>query len=626
MAAAELEVRIAPGTTIADDGVAFCVWAPRRRSVSAVLETPEGPLDVPLTRQADGCFAGFLRDVRAGHRYWYRLDDDRRLYPDPRSRFQPEGPHGPSEIIDPHAFPWTDAGWRGCGLAGQVIYELHIGTFTPEGTWAAARDKLPLLADLGATLLEVMPIADFTGDFGWGYDGVNMYAPCRLYGRPDDFREFVDAAHRLGIGVLLDVVYNHFGPDGNYHQAFSRDYFTDRYRTDWGEALNFDGVNSEEVREFVIRNAVYWIDEFHLDGLRLDATQSIFDSSDEHILTALTRAAREAAGQRSIVVVAENEPQHVEHIVPAEQGGYGLDALWNDDLHHTAMVALTGHAEAYYSDYRGTPQEFLSALKWGYLFQGQRYTWQGKRRGTPTLRMPPAAFVAFLENHDQAANSGKGQRVHQVSHPGCYRALTALFLLGPATPMLFQGQEFASSAPFFYFADHRPDLARLVSQGRRDFLSQFPSLASAAMQARLPDPAERATFERSHLDWTERDRNVEAVSLHRDLIALRRSDPVISRQPADIDGAVLSSEAFLIRWFDDASGDRLLVVNLGRDLHLVPAPEPLLAEPGDCRWQMLFSSEDPQYGGLGATSVEHEGAWTLPGRSAALLAARSIEP
>src|SRR5207302_8022588 len=306
------------------------------------------------------------------------------------------------------------------------------------GTLAAAQQHLPALAELGVTLVEVMPLADFPGRFGWGYDGVDLFAPTRLYGTPDDLRRFVDAAHAAGLGVILDVVYNHFGPDGNYLREFSDDYFTDRHDNEWGEAINYDGDNAGPVREFMAANAGYWIEEFHFDGLRLDATQQIFDRSNEHILAVIARRVRQAAGGRRTLLVAENEPQEVKLVRPPERGGYGLDMLWNDDYHHSALVVLSGHNEAYYGDYLGTPQEFVSAAKWGYLYQGQRYRWQKKRRGTPTFDLEPDRFVTFTQNHDQVANSGRGLRCAELTGPGRYRALTALLLLGPGTPMLFQ--------------------------------------------------------------------------------------------------------------------------------------------------------------------------------------------
>jgi maltooligosyltrehalose trehalohydrolase len=604
---------VAPGTTH------FRLWAPRRRSVEVAVEGGGEPAFVELHAEGDGYFSGEAA-APAGARYRFRLDHGSR-YPDPASRFQPEGSHGPSEVIDPTAFPWTDADWAGARLEGQVAYELHVGTFTPEGTWEAAAARLDRLADLGVTLLEVMPVADFPGRFNWGYDGVDLFAPTRLYGRPDDFRRFVDRAHALGLGVLLDVVYNHLGPDGNYLKEFSPAYFTDRYKTDWGEAINFDGPDAGPVREFFATNAAYWVAEFHLDGLRLDATQNIYDGgAGEHILAEVTRRARQAAGQRSVLVVAENEPQNVKLVRPPEKGGYGLDAVWNDDFHHSARVALTGRTEAYYGDHRGAPQELISAAKYGYLFQGQYYRWQKKRRGTPALGVPPAAFVIFLDNHDQVANSATGGRCHTLTSPGRYRAMTALWLLAPGTPMLFQGQEFAASTPFCFFADHNPQLAPRVARGRAGFLAQFPSISVPGCFPPLPDPADPQTFQRSKLDWEDARRNAWAVALHRDLLRLRREDPTFRRQRrGGVDGAVLAQEAFALRYFGEGGRDRLLLVNLGPDLRCQPAPEPLLAPPEGCRWVTHWSSEHPSYGGTGVAPLYQDEALTLPGHGALVL-------
>jgi len=599
------------------EGVHFRVWAPRARRVDVMLESDAAA--VSLEPESDGYHGGFVRAASVGARYRFCLDGGDPL-PDPASRFQPEGPHGPSCVVDASTFRWTDANWRGVRLAGQVIYEMHIGTFTSEGTWQAAARELPELARVGISVIELMPVADFPGRFGWGYDGVDLFAPTRLYGQPDDFRRFVDRAHALGLGVILDVVYNHLGPDGNYLKQFSEHYFTDRYANEWGEEINFDGEQSGPVREFFLANAAYWIDEYHLDGLRLDATQQIYDASPEHILAALSRRVRAAAGGRATLLIAENEPQDTRLVRPLEAGGYGLDALWNDDFHHTAVVALTGINAAYYSDYLGRPQEFVSAMKWGYLYQGQRYRWQKKRRGTPAFGLSPATFVTFIQNHDQIANSARGHRRHLLTSPGHYRALTALMLLGPGTPMLFQGQEFGASAPFLYFADHKPELARQVRRGRADFLRQFPALAAPEMQAELPDPADITTFEKSKLDLSERERNAEAYALHLDLLTIRREDPVFAAQrPGGLDGAVLALEAFVIRYFSGEQHDRLLLVNLGRELAVDPAPEPLLAPPAGGRWKVQWSSEDPRYGGFGTPPVEGDAGWHLPGESAVVM-------
>lgn len=605
-----------------EGGAHFRVWSPRRKRVALHLEVDgDGRTEtVEMKPDGEGYYSVLAEGARAGSLYRFRLDDDERLYPDPISRFQPEGPHGPSCVIDPNSFQWTDNDWLGRGLRGQVIYEMHVGTFTREGTWRAAMGELAELAALGITVIEMMPVAEFPGSFGWGYDGVNLFAPTRLYGEPDELRQFVDRAHAVGIAVILDVVYNHLGPDGNYLGQFSEDYFTTRYKTEWGAAINFDGPNSKHVREFFKSNAAYWIKEFHMDGLRLDATQSIHDESDEHILGEITREVRRSANGRKTIIVGENEPQEVKMVRLQAEGGYGLDGLWNDDFHHAARVALTGRSEAYYTDYRGRPQEFISALKWGFLYQGQRYRWQRHRRGTPTFGLKPEQFVVFLENHDQIANSARGERVHLLASPGLYRAMTALMLLAPGTPMLFQGQEFAASSPFYYFADHNAELSELVRKGRIEFLAQFRSIATKEMRDCLIDPASVEAFERSKLDFAERERNPAVYDMHRDLLKLRREDAVFSQQrERGVDGAVLGAEAFVLRFFGDHGDDRLLIVNLGSDFNLNPAPEPLLAPPEEMRWTNLWASEDCRYGGQGTPPLETKNNWSIPGRAAIAL-------
>lgn len=615
------------GPEVTSTGTHFRVWAPNREKVEIVVEGSRHRASAPvmhaLGKEDGGYFSGLVPGVKDGTLYRYRLDGEPMLLPDPASRFQPDGPHGPSEVVDPSTFRWHDEAWPGVRREGQVLYEMHVGTLTRAGTWAGASEELPRLVELGVTLLEVMPIADFTGSFGWGYDGVNLWAPTRLYGSPDDFRRFVDAAHAVGLGVILDVVYNHFGPDGNFMKRFSSSYFTDRYANDWGEAINFDGEGAGPVREFFIANAAYWIDEFHLDGLRLDATQSIHDRSSEHVIAAITRSAREAAGRRTLYIVAENEPQDMILARPRSEGGHGVDSLWNDDFHHSTMVALTGRTEAYYTDYRGRPQELISALKWGFLYQGQRYKWQKQPRGTPSLGAPASAFVIFTQNHDQIANSLSGKRIHELTSPGRLRAMTALLLLAPATPMLFQGQEFAASSPFLYFADHDPALGKLVFKGRIAFLAQFPSMATEEARAVLDDPSSVKTFERCKLDASERRTNAAIYDLHRDLLQLRASEPAFAAQRADtLHGAVLAEEAFVLRHVIGSGGsedDRLVLVNLGGDLHLDPAPEPLLAPPGGCAWEVLWSSESIRYGGQGSGPIYGEDNWRIPSQATIVL-------
>jgi maltooligosyltrehalose trehalohydrolase len=604
------------GAEVTDGGVHFRTWAPVHKQVDVVID---GRGVFPLRAEDAGYFSGLAQNAQAGSRYRYRLDGGE-AFPDPATRYQPTGPHGWSEVVDARRFQWTDTHWRGIALPGQVIYEMHIGTFTKEGTWRSAQQQLRQLAETGITVLELMPVAEFPGRFGWGYDGVQLFAPTHLYGLPDDFRRFVDGAHSLGMGVILDVVYNHLGPDGNYIAKYAPQYFSADKTTDWGPAINFDGPDSGPVREFCIANACYWTEEFHLDGLRLDATQDIHDASSDHILGAIAREARKRAAPRDLIFIAENEPQQVKLVESLEQGGYGLDALWNDDFHHSAMVALTGHNEAYYTDYLGTPQEFISSIKYGYLFQGQRYKWQKKRRGSAALDINPAAMVTFIQNHDQIANSAYGKRCHALTSPGKLRALTALTLLAPGTPMLFQGQEFAASSPFLYFADHAPELAGQIRQGRAEFLAQFPSLATPEMQARFADPGDPSTFERSKLDHSERHTHLEIYDLHRDLLKLRRTEAAFRAQRKHaVDGAVLANEAFVLRFFEHEGDDRLLLVNLGPNLHLDPAPEPLLAPPADSEWDLLWSSEDPKYGGTGTPEIETDENFRVPGQAAVVL-------
>jgi len=605
------------------DGARFRVWASRAREVDLEIEYPE-PRTVPMQPEGGGWFHARLDGLEPGARYRYRVNGEG-PYPDPCSRYQPEGPHGASMLVDPGAHAWTDAAWTGPALRGAVLYELHIGTFTAEGTFDAAIRQLSDLSDLGVTVLEIMPVGEFPGRWNWGYDGVYPYAPFHGYGDHDGFKRFVDAAHQLGLAVILDVVYNHLGPDGNYLGCYSPDYFTDRYENEWGEAINFDGPASAPVREFFVQNACYWIAEFHLDGLRLDATQSIHDAGARHVLAELSVRARAAAGSRRILLMAENEPQDVRCLRAVEDGGFGLDAMWNDDFHHSARVALTGNHQGYFHDYRGRPQEFVSAAKRAFLFQGQFYGWQDKGRGTPVGAMPAAAFVNFTQNHDQVANTLDGTRVHALTSPGRHRAMTACLLLGPLTPLLFMGQEFAASTPFPFFADLGGELGWRIWQGRREFVSQFSNYAQAA--DRIPDPAAESTFVSAKLDWQERVRHAPMLLLHVDLLRLRREDPTIAAQDwTRLDGAVLGEKAFLLRWFGGESGDRLLLVNLGDALDLVPAPEPLLAAPAGMHWELAWSSEDSRYDGLGVVSPCGEEGWSLGGECAVLLRAEVSAP
>ena len=610
---------------IGKDETHFRVWAPKAREIDVVLEdgTSSEPIFYPLTPEADGYFSG-IANIGAGTRYWFRVNSSEKFYPDPASRFQPDGPHGPSCIVDPRQFPWTNAQWPGpaaAELKGQVIYEMHIGTFTKEGTWRAAAEQLPEMARIGITVVEMMPVADFPGKFGWGYDGVNLFAPSHLYGTPDDLRAFIDRAHSLGVAVILDVVYNHFGPDGNYLGIFSDDYLIREKQNEWGNAINFDGPNSGPVREFFITNGRYWVEEFHLDGFRFDATHAIRDRSTEYIIGAVGRVAREAAGARSIILVVENDLQEAKMVRPCSEGGDDLDGMWNDDFHHSAVVALTGRNEAYFADYRGTPQEFISAVKYGFLYQGQARSWRKALRGTPTFGISAEVFVCFLENHDQIANTGPGQRLRFQTSPRRYRAMIALLLLGPWTPLLFQGQEFGASSPFLFFADIGDASVRdAIRKGRAEWLAPFLSLTEDQTWRTLPAPDDPEVFASCKLNFSERKNNRELYDLYIDLLKLRREDSRLRQQSAGgIDGAVLGPASFVLRYFSANNDDRLLLVNFGESHVLHPASEPLLAPPEGCRWETLWTSESPRYGATGSGAVTTPQRWALPTESAVVL-------
>ncbi len=611
---------------LANEAIHFRVWAPKPRHVELVLATDPSRLTEsqhhPMEPEGDGYFSLTSREAKVGMLYGYRLDNQQRILCDPASRFQPEGPAGLSQIVDARSFPWSDHEWTGLRPLGQVIYEMHVGTFTPEGTFAAAAKELPELARIGITMIEVMPVAEFPGRFGWGYDGVLMFAPTRLYGQPDDFRRFVDQAHEVGMGVILDVVYNHFGSVENNLVEFADNFKSHSYKNEWGDPINFDGENSQAVREFFEANARYWIEEFHLDGFRFDATQQIFDRSSEHILVAINRAAKKAADNRHLYLIAENEPQDVRLIKPIEHGGYGLDTLANDDFHHAAHVRLTGANPAYYSDFLGTVEELSAVVKRGFIYQGQRSTWQDKPRGTPTIGLPATSFVSFLENHDQVANTATGKRINQLTSPGRYRAMATLWLLMPQTPMFFQGQEFGASNPFLYFADFAGEKGKAVAQGRAKFLSQFPALATKEYQLMLPNPADPEIFQRCKLNFEEREAHRHIYDLHIDLLKLRQEDPIFRLQCSDrLDTAILSTDCLAVRYFGAAGQDRLLLVNFGEDLTLSPIAEPLLAPPRDSQWTMLWNSNLSQYGGPGVAPMEIKKGWFISGETGVVLSA-----
>jgi len=590
-------------TTTPETGVHFRVWAPDATQVRVVVDDRE----VILAAERGGYAAGFVSWLSAGARYRLRLDDSDTLLADPASRFQPEGPFGPSEVVDPGRFHWTDANWTGLDPREHVVYELHVGTFTRTGTWSAACKELAYLAQLGITTIEVMPVNEWSGAHNWGYDGVNLFAPHHGYGAPDDFRRFVDRAHALGLAVILDVVYNHLGPAGNVLPAFSKSYFHQGRANDWGDALDF---SQPQVREFFIANAVHWITEYHLDGLRVDATHAIHDEAPRHVLGELVEAVRAAAHDRRLWIVGENEPQDAKLLRE-----HGFDALWNDDFHHTARVAATGVIDGYLHDYTGSARELVAAIRHGFLYQGQSYPWQRNTRGTSTRGLGRARFVHFLENHDQVANLAFGERLAELSDPATVRALTALMLLTPSIPMLFQGQETGTRTKWEFFCSHEGALADGVRKGRAAFVRQFQRLATPQAQAALPDPCAKATFDACVLDPAERDFARPVVAFHRDLLHLRRQSPAFRSE--DFDAAVLSDCALIVRSYGaDPSGDRLLLVNLGPTFHRAVVAEPLLAAPEGTGWKLCWSSEDPRYGGHGTPVPITRERLAIPARSA----------
>jgi maltooligosyltrehalose trehalohydrolase len=426
--------------------------------------------------------------------------------------------HGPSQVVDPRAYHWADGAWAGLPLEALVFYELHVGTFTPQGTYDGVRERLPYLRDLGITAIELMPLGDFPGRWGWGYDGAALFAPAHTYGRPDDLRRLVDDAHGLGLTVFLDAVYNHFGPDGAYAVAAAPEFLSSRHQTPWGPAVNFDGDAAGAVRAFFIENALHWLCEYHFDGLRLDATQTLIDDGPRHFLAELVAAVR-AAGGRPRILIAEDNRNLALLVGSPEQGGYGLDAVWSDDYHHQVRAILTGEQSGYFVDFTRATADLATIIRRGWLYTGQMSPHFGGPRGTDPGGIPARRFIHFIQNHDQIANRPAGDRLSLVITPAAYRALSALLLCAPQTPLLFMGQEWAASTPFLYFTDHAGDLGRQVSRGRRQEFAAFLGFGDA-----VPDPQHPETFARSRLDWDERAAGVHAGTLrcYRDLLEWRR--------------------------------------------------------------------------------------------------------
>ncbi|MEO7127665.1 MAG: malto-oligosyltrehalose trehalohydrolase [Rhodoferax sp.] len=487
-------------------GVRFALWAPGVDQV--MLELGFEATAYPMARDADGWHRLELTQARAGDSYRFRLPDGL-CVPDPASRFNPGDVHGASQVIDPHTYAWQDGAWRGRPWEEAVIYELHVGTFTPEGSFAAAQDRLADLAELGITAVELMPLADFPGRRNWGYDGVLPFAPDASYGMPDELKALIDTAHGLGLMMLIDVVYNHFGPEGNYLHAYCPQFFNPTHQTPWGAAINFDAAGSRTVRDFFIHNALYWVEEFHFDGLRMDAIHAIHDDSVPHIVREICEAVRTGPGrQRQLHVVLENDANQSSFL---ERDGRGVPlagtAQWNDDLHHAAHVLITGETDGYYSDYCSGPiAQFGRALAQGFIYQGQPSPFRGgEARGEPATHLPLNAFVSYLQTHDQIGNRAFGERIHALGDPVLVRAALACVLLSPHVPMLFMGEEFAASTPFRYFCDFGPELAQAVLRGRREEFGHFAAFADADARARIPDPNAESSFLASKLRWEERD-------------------------------------------------------------------------------------------------------------------------
>jgi malto-oligosyltrehalose trehalohydrolase len=533
----------------ADGRVRFRLWAPSHAEIGIELD---GAAPVPMAREAGGWHALVTDRARAGTRYRFALPDGLRV-PDPASRHQPDDVHGPSEVVDPAAHPWTDGAWRGRPWEEAVVYELHIGSFTPEGTFRAAIGKLDHLASLGVTAIEIMPVAEFPGRRNWGYDGVLPYAPDASYGRPEDLKALVEAAHARGIGVILDVVYNHFGPEGNYLWALARETFTERHHTPWGAAINFDGPGSEVVREYFIHNALYWIEEFHLDGLRLDAVHAILDDSPRHLLQELAERARAAAPDRPIHLVLENEENQASRLIRDTAGRpVQHTAQWNDDVHHVLHVAASGESSGYYAEYTGDTQKLGRALAEGFAFQGELMPYRGHARGEKSGGLPPTAFVAFIQNHDQVGNRAFGDRLHGVAPPEAMLAIAAAYLLLPQVPMLFMGEEWAASTPFPFFCDFGPDLADAVRKGRREEFARFPEFADPATRERIPDPMAETTFAAAKLRWEEigLGPHAERLAWYRRILGVRRAEvvPRLARQRSGGTFDIVADGAVAVRW------------------------------------------------------------------------------
>lgn len=575
----------------------FRVWAPRVEQVELVLhwcptEQTRDERRIRLTRQSDGTHTTRCGDVVPGARYGYRLDG-RGPFPDPVSRAQPDGVHGASQVVDP-TFPWTDHDWAAAPLRDVVVYELHVGTFTPAGTFAGVTERLPYLAELGVTAVELMPVAAWAGTRNWGYDGVALFAPSQAYGDPDDLRRLVNRAHELGLMVLLDVVYNHLGPDGAYHAEFSPAYFSPDRHSPWGPAINFDGAGSDQTREFFCENALYWLHEYHLDGLRLDATHAIADDSARHVIAELCRRVR-ASERGDALLIAEDGRNARAVVTPLDDGGWGLDAVWADDLHHQIRRATAGDSDGYFQDYSGLPTDVTQTIRQGWFYRGQRSRYLEADRGTDPAGLPLERFVVCLQNHDQVGNRAFGDRLHDAVDPAVYRALVTLLCCLPETPLLFMGQEWAARTPFLYFTDHHEALGRLVTEGRRTEFSRFRLFSDPTSRERIPDPQAASTFEASRLDWRELEQagHSQVYRLHAAVLALRRTTPAF--RGSSVSGAPIAVQVgaqtiAVVRTAGE--GEVCLVVcHLGR-------PDTVCLDQwpdAGIGWDVLLSTEDRRF-------------------------------
>lgn len=567
--------------TLEDGQVRFQLWAPAAQHVDvcmihsnanngsktcAALQTP-----FPMVPEAGGWFRLTTDKASSGTRYLFRIDSDM-LVPDPASRFQAEDVHGPSEVIDPAAWVWQDTSWCGRPWEETIIYELHVGSFTPQGRFIDVQAKLDYLRKLGITAIELMPVADFPGARNWGYDGVYLFAPDSRYGRPEDLKALIDAAHEHGLMIFLDVVYNHFGPEGNYLHIYAPQFFTDRHQTPWGAAINYDNQHSDPVRQFFIHNALYWLEEYHLDGLRFDAVHAIMDDTQPDILTELSQRVHEYFGKsRHIHLILENDHNAAHYLTRnTNTRPQGYTAQWNDDIHHALHVLLTGESSGYYMDYADNPLHHLGrCLTEGFAYQGERSVYRDNQsRGESSRQLPATAFVSFLQNHDQAGNRAFGERITMLAKPEQIRAAVVLLLLAPSPPLLFMGEEWGCTQPFTFFCDFGPDLADKVVAGRRQEFARFPQFSDPASRKQIPDPMDAKTFRQAVLDWASCNlpEHKQWLSLHRELFALRRREliPRLHNMPSQQKTfSRLSERALSARWLLGDDSELQLIANLG---------------------------------------------------------------